>query len=69
MDLLLLAKSVYNNIPSTTTGVSPSFANKGYYPSINIHLERDITSSHTYKFIVNINELQDALKIDISTAQ
>jgi len=69
LDLLLLAKSVYNNIPSTTTGVSPSFANKDYHPSINIYLERDITSSHTYKFTVNIDEPQDALKIDISTAQ
>jgi len=35
----------YNNAPSATTGVSPFFANKGYYPNITVHPECNITSS------------------------
>jgi len=30
--LLPLAKFTYNNTPSSTTGISPFFANKGYHP-------------------------------------
>ena len=38
-ELLLLAEFTYNNTPSATTGVSPSFANKGYHPDLTIHPE------------------------------
>ena len=42
--LLPLAKFAYNNAPSTTTSVSPFFANKGYHLNITIHPEYDIAS-------------------------
>ena len=38
-DLLPLAEFAYNNTPSTTTGISPFFANKGYHLNISIHPE------------------------------
>jgi len=44
-ELLPLAEFMYNNAPSATTGVSPFFANKGYYPNLLVYLERDIASS------------------------
>jgi len=43
--LLPLTEFAYNNAPSTTTGVSPFFANKGYYPNITVHPKHDISSS------------------------
>jgi len=56
-ELLPLAEFAYNNTPSTTTGVSPFFANKGYHLNLIIYSERDIASSHTCDFIVNLDEL------------
>jgi len=44
-ELLPLAEFAYNNTPSTTTGVSPFFANKGYHPNLLVYPERDIASS------------------------
>ena len=44
-ELLPLAEFAYNNAPSTTTGISPFFANKGYYLNITVHPERDTASS------------------------
>ena len=44
-ELLPLAEFAYNNALSATTGVSPFFANKGYYPNITVHPECDIASS------------------------
>jgi len=34
--LLLLVEFTYNNTPSSTTGVSLFFANKGYYPNLQV---------------------------------
>ena len=58
----------YNNALSTTTGVSPFFANKGYHPNITIHPKRDIAFSKAYDFAVDLNELQSTLKAEISMA-
>ena len=50
-ELLPLAEFAYNNAPSTTTGVSPFFANKGYHPNISVYPERDMTrESHGYGY-------------------
>ena len=49
--------------------MSPLFTNKDYYPNITIYLERDITLSYTCEFTVNLNELQNSLKTDISAIQ
>jgi IS30 family transposase len=43
--LLPLAEFTYNNAPNATTGVSPFFANKGYNPSITVHLECNLASA------------------------
>ena len=43
-DLLPLAEFTYNNAPSTTTGISPFYANKGYHPNISVHPERELAS-------------------------
>ena len=42
--LLPLAEFAYNNAPNNTTKISPFYANKGYHPTITVHLERDLTS-------------------------
>jgi len=44
-ELLLLIEFAYNNALSATTGVSPFFTNKGYYPNITVHPEHNIASS------------------------
>jgi len=59
----------YNNALSATTGVFPFFANKGYHLNITVHPECDITSSQACNFAVDLNELQNTLKAEISTAQ
>src|SRR6202045_3793432 len=45
-ELLPLAEFAYNNALSTTTGISPFFANKGYHPNISVYPEREVTSVH-----------------------
>jgi len=62
-------KFAYNNAPSTTTGVFPFFANKGYHPNITVYPKHDIASSQAYNFAVDLNELQSTLKAEISMAQ
>ena len=59
----------YNNAPSATTSVSPFFTNKGYHPNITIHPKRNIASSRTHDFTIDLNELQSTLKAEISAAQ
>jgi len=55
--LLSLAKFSYNNAPNATTGVSPFFTNKGYDPTITIHPEYDLVSTHAHKYITDLNKL------------
>ena len=45
LELLPLPEFTYNNAPSTTTGISPFFVNKGYHPNLTVHPEQDLTSS------------------------
>jgi len=40
-----LTEFAYNNALSTTTSVSPFFADKRYHPNITVHPECDIASS------------------------
>jgi len=68
-ELLPLTEFAYNNAPSTTTGVSSFFANKGYHLNITVHPECDIAFSRACDFAVDLNELQSILKAEISTAQ
>ena len=65
-ELLPLAEFVYNNALSTTTGVFPFFANKGYHLNITVHSKYNIASSQACNFTVDLNELQSTLKAEIS---
>ena len=67
--LLPLAEFCYNNTPSSTTGISPFFANKGYHPNLTVHPERDLASARAKDLIVNLDELHQELKATIADAQ
>ena len=68
-ELLPLTEFAYNDVLSATTGVSPFFTNKRYHPNITVHPERDIASFWACNFTVDLDELQNTLKAEISTAQ
>jgi len=68
-ELLPLVEFAYNNALSTTTGVSPFFANKGYHPNITVYPECDIASFQACDFAIDLDELQSTLKAEISIAQ
>jgi len=68
-ELLPLAEFAYNNAPSSTTGVSPFFANKGYHPNLLVYPERDIASSRARDFVTDLDKLQSTLKEEIANAQ
>ena len=68
-ELLPLAEFAYNNTPSTTTGISPFFANKGYNPSLQVHPERDLASAAARQFVIDLDGLHQELKVAISKAQ
>ena len=67
--LLLLVEFAYNNTPSSTTGISPFLANKGYHPNLTVHLEHDLTLSHAKDLVVDLDELHQELKATIAKAQ
>ena len=68
-DLLPLVEFAYNNALSTTTGISPFFANKGYHLNISIHPEHDPTSARAREFAVDLDELHQELWKQISATQ
>jgi len=67
-ELLSLVEFAYNNASSTTTGISPFFANKRYHLNITVYPECNITSFQAHDFTIDLNELQSTLKAEISTA-
>jgi len=67
--LLPLVEFSYNNVSSTTTGISPFFANNGYHPNITIHSEHDITFFWAHDFAIDLDELQSTLKAKIFIVQ
>ena len=67
--LLPLAEFAFNNTPSSTTGISPFFANKGYHLNLTIHPERDLASSRAKDLIVDLDKLHQELKATITEAQ
>ena len=67
--LLPLVEFAYNNTPSSTTGISPFFANKGYHSNLTVHPERDLASSRAKDLVVNLDELHQELKSTIAEAQ
>ena len=67
--LLPLAEFAYNNAPNASTGVSPFFANKGYHPSISVHPERDVASREAITFAVDLQDLHNFLREEMTLAQ
>jgi len=59
----------YNNAPSTTTGVSPFFANKGYHPSITINSDAPLSSERAHSYVTDLAELHSSLHSEMSAAQ
>ena len=59
--LLPLSEFTYNNAPSTTTKVTPFYANKGYHPNLTVHPGRDLTSPQAQEFVTDLNELHQHL--------
>ena len=66
--LLPLAEFAYNNTPSSTTGISPFFANKGYHLNLTGHPEYDLASSRSKDLVVNLDELNQELRSSIAEA-
>ncbi|KIN98932.1 hypothetical protein M404DRAFT_30899 [Pisolithus tinctorius Marx 270] len=68
-DLLPLAEFAYNNAPSTTTSVSPFFANKGYHPNISVCPECDLTSTWACDYAVDLDSLHQFLHEEMTLTQ
>ena len=67
--LLPLGEFAYNNAPNATTGTSPFFANKGYNPSLDIHTDRDIANARAREYAVDLGELHQFLRDQMTAAQ
>jgi hypothetical protein len=67
--LLHIAKFCYNNTPSSTTGVSPFFANKGYNPAFTTHSEYELASLKAQELVADLQELHSKLQINIQESQ
>jgi hypothetical protein len=68
-ELLSLAEFAYNNALNSTTGISPFFANKGHYPNLSIHPERNMASVLTHQYVTDLDTLHKQLKENIHEAQ
>jgi hypothetical protein len=63
--LLPIAEFSYNNTPSSTTGLSPFFANKGYNPAFTIHSEYKLASLKVQELVTDLQELYSKLQVNI----
>ena len=67
--LLPLAEFSFNNSPSTTTGVSPFFANKGYHPDLTVNSEIRLSSTRAQEYTSDLSKLHDFLCSEMALAQ
>ena len=67
--LLPLAEFAYHNAPSTTTTITPFYANKGYHPNLTIHPERELASSWAKEFVTDLDELHQHHREHMAAAQ
>ena len=68
-ELLLLAEFSFNNSPSTTTGVSPFFANKGYHPDLTVNSNVGLSSTQAQEYTSNLEELHEFLHSEMALVQ
>ena len=59
--LLSIAEFCYNNTPSSTTGVSPFFANKGYNLAFTVYSKYELASMKAQELVANLQELHSEL--------
>jgi hypothetical protein len=67
--LLPIAEFCYNNTPSSTTGVSPFFAGKGYNPAFTVHSEYELASLKAQELVTDLQELHSKLWVNIQESQ
>ena len=67
--LLPLCEFALNNAPNASTGISPFFANKGYDPAITVHPEVDVANVYARNYVVDLQELHEFLREQITYAQ
>ena len=67
--LLPLVEFAYHNAPSTTTRVSPFFANKGYHPNISVFPECNMTSTWAHNYTIDLDSLHQFLREEMTNAQ
>ena len=67
--LLPLEEFTYNNTPSTTTGMTPFFTNKGYHSNITVHAKHELTSACAQEFTLNLNVLHHQLQENLMAVQ
>ena len=68
-ELLPLAEFSFNNSPSTTTSVSPFFANKGYHPDLAVNSKIGLSSTRAQEYTSNLSALHDFLCSEMVLAQ
>ena len=67
--LLPLAKFVYNNMLSSTTGVSPFYANKGYHSKMHLQVENNAQTAEVNSFVTDLRVVHDDLRKAIKDVQ
>src|SRR5258708_13838798 len=67
--LLPLAEFAYNNAASSTTGISPFFANKGYHLRLLTNLLAPSSSSKSQHYKPYLHQLQSKLKVFTANPQ
>ena len=69
LQLLPLAEFVYNNTPSSTTGVSLFYANKGYHPKMQLQVENNAWIMEADSFVTDLRLVYNNLKRAIKDTQ
>ena len=68
-NLLPLVEFAYNNALSTTTGITPFFANKGFHPNLSVSVSGTFSSARAKDFAVDLDKLHQELRVHIAAAQ
>jgi len=64
-----LAEFVYNNMPSSTTGVSSFYANKGYHPKMHLQVENNAQITEANSFVTDLRVVYNNLRKAIEDVQ
>jgi hypothetical protein len=62
----ILYYPLQNSVTTSTTGVSPFFANKGYNPAFTVHSKYELAS---LKAVTDLQELHNKLQVNIQEFQ